>query len=264
MNVELGQTIKAFIIDMDGVLYRGQERLPGARAFLDTLQHRDAPYVLLTNNSTRTVAQYVEKLNSMDIDVPSDRIMTSALATALYLADLAEPGTPMYMIGMDGLEEALREQGFVLTDESPEYVVVGMDTYLTYEKLSMATLAIRAGAAFIGTNPDRTIPSERGLEPGAGAILAAIEAATDVPPQLVGKPQPGVFEAALRDLKTLPEETAVLGDRLETDVMGGARVGLRTILVLTGATKSRDDLSDTDVEPDMICESLEELLSLWR
>lgn len=262
MNVGL-RTIKAFVIDMDGVLYRGERRLPGAQAFLERLHQAGVPYVLLTNNATRTVAQYVEKLRSMGIEVPPERIMTSAVATALYLAGQAEPGTPVYMIGMEGLAEALRAQGFVLTDESPRYVVVGLDTEVTYRKLSTATLAIRAGAAFIGTNPDRTIPSERGLEPGAGAILAAIKAATDVSPTIVGKPQPGIFETALKRLNTAPGDTAMVGDRLETDVVGGARAGLRTILVLTGAT-SRDTLAQAEVKPDMAFRDLEELLKSWE
>lgn len=260
MNVDMLQIIKAFVIDMDGVLYRGQTPLPGARAFLQALQREGVPYVLLTNNSMLTVAQYVEKLRRMEIEVARERILTSAVATALYLAGRAEPGTPMYMIGMEGLEEALREQGFVLTDEDPEYVVVGLDTDVTYQKLRTATLAIRAGATFIGTNPDRTLPTERGLEPGAGAILAAIEAATDVQPEIIGKPQPGAFKAAMKRLNTRPDETAMLGDRLETDIAGGARAGLRTILVLTGAT-SGDHLANAQVKPDMVFDSLEQVLA---
>ncbi len=263
MNVNLKGTIKAFIIDMDGVLYRGENRLPGARSFLQTLQREDTPYVLLTNNSTLTVAQYVEKLRRMGIEVPADGIMTSAVATALYLAGIAEAGTPVYMIGMEGLAEALTQQGFVLTAEAPEYVVVGLDTGVTYHKLSTATRAIRAGAGFIGTNPDRTLPTERGLEPGTGALLAAIEAATDVQPRIIGKPEPGVFNTALKRLGTKPEETAMLGDRLETDIAGGAAAGLRTILVLTGAA-TRDDLANAHVQPDLVFDDLEQLQAYWH
>jgi len=245
------------------VLYRGEARLPGARAFLQALQRDNVPYVLLTNDSTLTEAQYAEKLARMGIEVPPERIMTSAVATALYLAGESEPGTPVYMIGMGGLAEALREQGFVLTDTSPEYVVTGLDTDITYQKLSTATQAIRAGATFIGTNPDRTLPTERGLEPGTGSILAAIEAATDTAPQIIGKPQSGVFAMALEKLNTAAGETAMLGDRLETDIVGGARTGLRTILILTGAT-SRDDLPHAEVQPDVVFDNLEQLLAAWR
>lgn len=255
-------SIRAFIIDMDGVLFRGQTRLPGARTFLETLQRESVPYVLLTNNSTLTAGQYVDKLNRMDIEVPHDRIMTSAIATAKYLAGQTKPGTRMYMIGMDGLAEALRAEGFVLTDKAPEYVVVGLDTNVTYRELCIASLAIRAGASFVGTNPDLTLPTERGLEPGAGAILSAIEAATEVQPKIIGKPQPGAFETALTMLGTMPYETAMIGDRLQTDIVGGASAGLRTLLVLTGAT-SPDDLAGTGVELDMVFDNLEQVVSTW-
>lgn len=256
-------TIKAFIFDMDVVLYRGQERLPGARAFLQALQQANVPYVLLTNNSTQTVEQYVKKLDRMGIEATPEQIMTSAVATALYLAERAEPGTPLYAIGMEGLRDALREQGFTLTDESPAYVVVGLDTHITYEKLRTATLAIRAGATFIGTNPDRSLPTEHGLEPGTGSILAAIEAATDVAPHIIGKPQRGVLETALGTLGASAAETALIGDRLETDILGGVRAGLRTIMVLTGVT-TRDDLANADVKPDLVFDDLEQVLTAWR
>ncbi len=259
MNDEILKTIKAFVIDMDGVLFRGKTILPGAHAFIQMLQQKDIPYVLLTNNSTLTLSQYVEKLRSMDIYVPAGRILTSAVATALYLSRHAPAGARMYAVGMAGLEEALQEQGFVLTSEDPEYVVVGLDRTISYEKLCVATLAIRAGATFVATNPDRTIPTERGILPGAGAILAAIQAATDVEPEIVGKPQRRAFETALQKLQTAPEETAMVGDRLETDILGGARAGLRTILVLTGVT-TRTDLAEAAVQPDLIFENLEELL----
>lgn len=263
MTIDEIHTIKAFVLDMDGVLYRGQERLPGSQTFLQALKHNNIPYVLLTNNSTRTVLNYVEKLERMGIEAAPEQIMTSAVATALYLADHAGPGTSIYPVGMNGLRETLREHGFVLTDESPDYVVAGLDNDITYEKLRAATLAIRAGATFIGTNPDRTIPTERGLEPGAGSILAAIEAATDVEPKIIGKPQRGVFEAMLEKLGTAPEQTAMVGDRLETDILGGAGAGLRTVLVLTGVT-ARIDLANSDIQPDLVFDTLEQLLAAWR
>lgn len=262
MTIDDLHHIKAFIFDMDGVLYRGSSRLPGSRRLLRTLQRAGVPYVLLTNNSTRTVNQYVEKLSHLGIDAAPEQIITSAVATGLYLAERAAPGTPMYAVGMDGLHEALWQQGFRLTDESAEYVVVGFDSQVTYAKLSAATLAIRAGATFIGTNPDRTIPTERGLEPGAGSILAAIEAATDVSPTIIGKPQRRVFETALKKLGARPAETAMVGDRLETDILGGLEAGLHTILVLTGVT-SRDGLAGSAIQPSLVLENLETLLSAW-
>jgi 4-nitrophenyl phosphatase len=251
--------VSGFIIDMDGVLYRGRSRLPGARRFVEELQQAGYPFVLLTNNSTLTVDQYVAKLAGMGIRVVPERIITSAVATGAYLQDRARPGAPVYMIGMDGLHEALETRDFVLTGDSPEYVVVGLDRNFTYGKLRTAALSIRAGAIFIGTNPDLTFPSERGLEPGTGAILAAIQAATDVRPQVIGKPQPEVFQSALKVLGTAAHETVIIGDRVSTDIAGGARAGLRTVLVLTGVT-TREVLRTAEVQPDTVIENLVQLV----
>jgi 4-nitrophenyl phosphatase len=163
---------------------------------------------------------------------------------------------------MDGLHQALEAQGFVLTDREPEYVVVGLDTEVNYRKLATAALAIRAGAAFIGTNPDRTLPTEEGLLPGAGALLAAIQAATDVAPKVIGKPEAEIFHTALAMLGTPPDTTAMLGDRLDTDILGAQRAGLRTILVLTGVA-TRADVEASPVRPDWVFEDLEALLRAW-
>lgn len=255
--------IHAFLIDMDGVLYRGEERLPGARRFLHTLDAEEVPYLLLTNNATRTPAQFAEKLARMDISVPPERILTSAVAAARYLARVANPGARVYAIGMEGLFRALEEQGFVLTDREPQYVVVGLDTDVTYAKLAAATLAIRNGATFIGTNPDRTLPTERGLMPGAGALLAAIEAATDVTPKVIGKPEAEVYRTALEILGTAPETTAMLGDRLDTDIAGAQRLGMPTVLVLTGVA-TREALESSPFQPDWVFEDLEALVKAWR
>jgi len=261
-KLNMRERVHAFLIDMDGVLYRGEERLPGARRFLRALEEKGVPYVLLTNNATRTPTQFAEKLARMDIDVPPKRILTSAVATARYLARVARPGTRVYAIGMEGLFRALEEQGFVITQQNPEYVVVGLDTAVTYEKLATATLAIRNGAAFIGTNPDRTLPTEKGLVPGAGALLAAVEAATDVAPKVIGKPEAEVYHTALEMLGTPPETTAMLGDRLDTDIAGAKRLNLLTILVLTGVT-TREALANSSLQPDWVVENLDALLEMW-
>jgi len=253
--------ISAFIIDIDGVLYRGHQVLPGAREFIAFLRKRETPFLLLTNNSTRTPAQYVARLKGMGIPVEEEHIFTSAQATASWLRGIAKPGSRVYLIGMDGIREALLSAGFVISDDSAvDFVVVGMDTTVTYEKLKKATLAIRAGARFIGTNPDRSFPSEEGIIPGNGAILAAIEAATDLKPTVIGKPERAIFDAALEKLGSRREETAVIGDRLDTDILGGRRAGLKTILVLSGIT-DRETLARSPVKPDWVFESLQELLS---
>lgn len=274
-HMALLQNINAFIIDMDGVLYRGEAAIPGAAGFLALLREQGKKFLLLTNNSTRTPAQYVEKLARMGIQVDQGHIFTSAQATALYLRQVARPGSRVYLVGMDGIREALLAEGFTLTDGTDvDFVVVGMDTTVTYEKLKKATLAIRAGARFIATNPDRTLPTEEGIVPGAGSILAAIETATGVKPTIVGKPQKPIFDIALKRLGSRPEETAVIGDRLETDILGGIRSGLKTILVLSGVT-TREDLagdptgrSRPEIKPHWVFESVkelaEELARHWR
>ena len=248
-------SIKNLIIDMDGVLYRGRRPLPGAKEFLLHLEEREAAYILVTNNSTRTPEEYVAVLKEMGIEVSPRRILTSALATADYLASLLPQGARLYLIGEEGLHSALAAQGFGFGEKGIEAVVVGMDRQLTYEKLKTATVAIRQGARFVGTNPDKSFPAEEAIIPGAGAILAAIEAATGVQPTVIGKPEPTLFQMALQRMGATEKETAVIGDRLETDILGGERCGLTTILVLTGISQQQD-LEASDIKPDYVFQDL--------
>jgi 4-nitrophenyl phosphatase len=256
--------IRSFILDMDGVLYRARKPLPGAREFLARLDRTGTPFLLVTNNGTRTPGQYVARLAEMGIAIEPERLLTSAQATARYLACLAPPGTRMFVIGMDGVRTALVEQGFELVDSRQvDYVVVGVDFRLTYPQLRTAALAIRDGARFVATNPDRTFPAEDGLIPGCGAILAALEAATDVRPTVIGKPAPVMFEQALVQLGTPRQETAVVGDSLETDIRGGQAAGLTTLMVLTGVS-SRDDLERSPLKPDRVFDSIAALDRAWQ
>ena len=252
-------SIRNLIIDMDGVLYRGRRPSPGAKEFLHHLEEREAAYILVTNNSTRTPEEYVAVLKEMGIEVVPERILTSALATANYLGNLLSRGARLYLIGEEGLYSALAAQGFEFGEGDIEAVVVGMDRQLTYEKLKTATVAIRQGARFVGTNPDKSFPAEEAIVPGAGAILAAIEAATGVQPTVIGKPEPILFQMALQRMGTTEKETAVIGDRLETDILGGQRCGLTTILVLTGISQEQD-LETSDIKPDYTFESLPQLV----
>ena len=245
------KALRHFIIDMDGVLYHGNQPNEGSAALLNELRSRGLGLLLLTNNSTLTPQQYVEKLARMDIRVSVSEILTSALATAQYLAAIAQPASRVYMIGENGLETALREAGFTLANHEVDFVVVGLDRHLTYEKLKIASLAIRAGAAYIATNPDVTLPTEEGLAPGIGAILAAISAATAVRPTVIGKPQPAAFRQALSLLQASPADTAAIGDRIETDIEGAQSVGLTTIFLLGGAS-SEDDVRSSPVRPDYV------------
>ena len=254
--------IEGLLIDMDGVLYRGREPVAGAGPFVAFLRHQGIPFLLLTNNSSLTPEQYVAKLRGMDIEVRAEELLTSAQATGRYLAQMEPQGARVYMIGREGLRQALVQQGFTLVEEGADYVAVGWDWELTFAQLKRATLLIRAGACFIATNPDRTFPSEEGLIPGNGAILAALEAATDTQPLVIGKPAPIIFRLALAQLDLDPRGVVVLGDRLETDVLGGQRMGLGTLFVLSGVT-DREMLAQSPTQPDLVFEDVAHLQRVW-
>jgi len=251
------------IIDMDGVLYRGKEAIPGTGAFLDFLRKQGIGFLLATSSSTRTPKQYVARLAEMEVAVRADEILTSSQATAAHLLGIAPPGTRIFVVGQDGLISAMREAGFTLVEEQPEFVVVGMDFNVCYERLAQATLHIRAGARFIGTNADRTFPSERGIVPGAGALLALLETATDVAPTVIGKPGTALIEQALARLGARAATTGMLGDRLETDILAGQRAGLVTVLVLSGVTDA-ETLAGSDIQPDLVFRDVGHLHAAWK
>ena len=229
------------IFDMDGVIYRGKEPVEGAGELIRFLKEKGIPFIFLTNNSTRDPSMYREKLLSMGIDVPEEVIVTSGLATRLYMERHMEPGK-VFVIGGDGLH---RE------------VVVGLDPALTYEKLKYATLAIRNGARFIGTNPDTTYPAEEGLYPGAGSIIAALRASTDVEPIIIGKPNEPAYEVARSRLNA--DEIWMVGDRLDTDIAFAKRFGMKAVMVLTGVSTLKD-VEETGTRPDLVIPSVKELL----
>jgi 4-nitrophenyl phosphatase len=248
---------------MDGVLWRGDEPMPGLREFFAFLRRRHIGFVLATNNSSRLPEQYVAKLARFGVEVAPEFVLTSAQATAAYLAGFAPPGTRVYAIGEEGVRQALEQRDFVLTDEGAAYVVVGWDRRLTWSKLATAALLIQAGAGFIGTNPDTSYPTERGPVPGNGAQLAALETATGIVPVVVGKPEPRMYEEALLRMGARPEATAVIGDRLDTDIAGGVRAGLTTVLVLSGIT-TEADLAASSIKPDLVCADLATLTAAWE
>jgi 4-nitrophenyl phosphatase len=255
--------LRHLIIDLDGVIYRGRDPIPGAAGFVEFLRARDIGFVLATNNSTRTPQQYVDRLGQMGIQVLPQEILTSAQATAGYLRTLAPSGARIFVIGMDGLRSALLEVGFALVEDDADYVVAGMDFTICFDRLAQATLLIRAGAPFIATNPDRTFPSERGIIPGAGSLLAFLETATGVAPTVVGKPETAMLEQALTRLGAERRSTAMLGDRLETDILAGERAGLYTILVLSGVTE-RAALDKSEIRPDLLFRDVAELHTVWE
>lgn len=257
------QAIRHVIVDMDGVLWRGDEPLPGMEAFFSFLKREGIGFILATNNSTRTPDQYAGRLARYGVEVPKETILTSALVSAAAAAELAPAGAKMYVIGEEGIQQALLERGFVLDDEEADYVVVGWDRQLTWDKLATASLLIHGGAAFLGTNPDTNFPTEAGPVPGDGAILAAIEVTTGVEPLVTGKPAPQMYEEAMRRMDATPETTAMIGDRLDTDIAGAERAGLTTILVLSGIATA-EDVAGSQVKPDVVCADIEELVAQWQ
>jgi len=253
--------IRGLIIDMDGVLWRGKQSLPGAAVLLQTLRRRSTPFALVTNNASASPASVRTKLLGMGMDVHHAEILGAAEATAAWLADRLARGTLVYVIGEDALRTALTQEGFRLAPgaEGVSSVIVGLDRQVNWHNLEEAALAIQAGALFVGTNPDLSLPTERGIAPGNGAILAALEATTGAKPVIIGKPEPHLFEQALARLGTPAEATLALGDRLETDILGGQRAGLPTALLLTGVTR-REDLAHSSIKPDWVFEDLHGLL----
>ncbi len=251
--------IKALIIDMDGVLWHGSEPLPGIREFFRVLRERGMPFVLATNNASSTPEQYVEKLAAMGVAVETKEILTSGIATSAWLAQRRDPGqTRVFAIGEAGLMEPLAREGFDLVGThkttanwQADVVVVGKDETLTWEKLATATLNLNRGAEFVGTNADTTLPMELGITHGNGAILAALTAATGRHPVIIGKPEPELYRQALRRLQVAPQQVAAIGDRLETDILGAVRAGIRSLLVLTGVSKEAD-LEQVDYRPDWV------------
>ncbi len=255
---------KAWIFDMDGVLYRGNAPLPGAVDLFATLQLRSIPYRLATNNSTMTPVQYVEKLAKMDLDVPEEWIVTSGVASRQYLLNRFPRGSAIYVVGERALYDQLFQDDALVqangTDVQAAAVVVGLDREFTYAKLSEAHDQITNGAAFIATNSDVTLPVEGGLAPGCGSLIAAIQASTGVTPAVVGKPETSMFDTICKQLDVLPSDVVSVGDRLDTDIVAGSRAGTLALLVLTGVS-TRDDIASAEARPDLVFTDLNAVLS---
>ena len=248
---------KGYLIDLDGTIYKGKDRIPAGEDFVKRLQERQLPYILVTNNTTRTPEMVQEMLaTSFNIKTPLETIYTATLATIDYMNDMKR-GKTAYVIGETGLKKAVAEAGYREDSENPAYVVVGLDTNLTYEKLTLATLAIQKGAVFIGTNPDLNIPTERGLMPGAGSIITLIEVATRVKPVYIGKPNAIIMEKAVEHLGLPHEEVIMVGDNYLTDIRAGINNGIPTLLVTTGFTKP-EEVPGLPIQPDYVLSSLAE------
>jgi NagD protein len=250
--------VQSWLTDMDGVLVHEGQPVPGAPEFVDRLRVSGKPFLVLTNNSIYTARDLAARLARMGIEVPEAAIWTSALATAQFLDD-QRPGGTAYVIGEAGLTTALHAVGYVLTNQEPEYVVLGETRTYSFEAITTAIRLINAGARFIATNPDATGPSNEGALPACGSVAALISKATGVEPYFVGKPNPMMMRSALNTIEAHSESTAMIGDRMDTDVLCGLEAGLQTILVLTGIS-GRGDIDRYPYRPSRVVDSIADLV----
>jgi 4-nitrophenyl phosphatase len=252
MSVTIPPDFAAVISDLDGVVYRGSEPIPEAVAAFQRWHAAGIPYCFVTNNSTRTAAEFAAKLRGFGVAAEAENVVTSADTTAALLKARWPNGARVFVVGAPSLAETIAAAGFEITAERAEIVVVGLDRDFTYAKLKQATRLLLAGAVLIGTNPDLLLPSEDGFEPGAGTIVGAVAAASGKAALFVGKPEPHMIAAALQRLGTDPKRTVMIGDQVATDIQAGQRAGLFSILVTTGVPET----PQTQIRPDLTVASL--------
>ncbi|HTK09798.1 MAG TPA: HAD-IIA family hydrolase [Ktedonobacteraceae bacterium] len=249
--------IKNYLSDMDGVIVKGSTLIPGAAEFIHKLLAQEIPFLILTNNSRFIPRDLQVRLRYMGLNIPVESIFTSALATAQFLHD-QQPGGRAFVIGESGLTTALHDIGYILTDQNPEYVILGETVTYSFEQISSAIRFILNGARFIATNPDMMGPGEGGIVPATGALAALISAATGKQPYFIGKPNPLMMRTALRRLNAHSEDSVMIGDRMDTDIISGLESGLRTVLVLTGVT-SREQVERFPYRPTWIRDSIADI-----
>lgn len=250
-------TKRNYLIDMDGVLVRGARLIPGADDFIKKLQTGGIEYLVVTNNPLRTTGDLSHRLKTIGLDIPKERIFTSAMATARFLQSQRPNGTA-FVIGDSGLTEPIHEAGYVITDIDPDYVVLGETEVYNFEMLTKAVRLVAAGARFIATNPDTSGPAEHGIVPGCGATAALIESATGKAAFFVGKPNPYMMRAALNYLDVHSEDTVMIGDNMKTDIIAGIESGMETILVLSGITDV-EHIERFPYRPAQVVESVAEI-----
>lgn len=259
-------TTKGLIIDMDGVLWHGANPQPGLIDFFNCIDRLHIPFILATNNASNTQTQYQKKLAAFGVHIAPDQILTSGMATAYFLSNHFTPcDTKVYVIGEIGATQPLEESGFTLLPIQAndnfipaDIVVCGKDENLTWDKLATATLHLRAGAKFFGTNGDTSLPTERGIIHGNGAILAALQAATNITPAIIGKPEAIFYQQAMNLLNTDPAHTVAIGDRLDTDILGAVRTGIKSILVLSGVS-TEEELNQSDYHPTWVMSDIRDI-----
>lgn len=249
---------QAYFIDLDGTTYKGKKRIPAAARFIKRLQDHHKTVLFVTNNSTRSPEFVANNLRTNHhIQVTADNIYTTALATADYLNSIVGTHRKIYMIGESGLQQALLARNFILTENDPDYVIVGLDSHVTYHQFEIAVLAIRAGAKFVGTNADSNLPNERGMVPGAGSLVALVQYATQQQPLMIGKPEGIIMKMALRKCHLNADQVIMVGDNYKTDILAGIHVGMDTLLVYTGLS-TRNDIARVKIKPTYEVDSLDE------
>ena len=251
---------KGYLIDLDGTAYRGTELIPETLTFVKQLHEAKIPYLFLTNNSTKTPAMAAEILTKFGYPVESSQVYTSSIATASYIYK-ENPNAKIFMIGEVGLKDALNTKGFTFVDTGAEadYVVMGLDREITYEKLTQACIGVRSGAKFVVTNEDRALPTERGFIPGNGAMASVVATSTGVAPIYIGKPNAIIMNFALAELGLAASEVAMVGDNYHTDILAGIKSGLPTIHI-EGGVSSRADVLSYDEQPTHLLKDLTEIL----
>ncbi len=250
--------IESWLMDMDGVLVRERTIVPGADRFIARLRARGLPFLVLTNNSMYTPRDLAARLLATGLEVPEERIWTSAMATARFLEDQRPQGTA-FVVGETGLTTALHASGYTLTDRNPDYVVLGETRTYSFEHISRAIRLVAAGARFIATNPDPVGPTPDGPLPATGSVAALVSRATGVEPYFIGKPNPLMMRSALNAIDAHSESSAMVGDRMDTDIVSGLEAGMHTVLVLTGIT-SRDEAERHPYRPSRIVDSIADLV----
>lgn len=256
--------IRTLLIDGDGVLWRASEPVPGLDRLFQIMEARHITWALLTNNNTNTVPAYIRKLHDFGIEAQPDNIFTSSTATAAYLRSKYGLGAPIHAVGMSGLLDTLCEAGFQVTsgEELPSHpisaVAVGMDRAITHDKIKVAMRLILNGAEFVATNTDPSFPTPDGLNPGTGMVVGSLQTVTGIQPTVIGKPERAIYDAAMNQLNADPATTAMIGDRLDTDILGAQRSGIGTILVMTGVT-NRDTLETHRIKPDLVFDDISDL-----
>ncbi|MBR0620889.1 TIGR01457 family HAD-type hydrolase [Bacillus pumilus] len=247
---------KGYLIDLDGTMYKGTEKIEEAGQFVQKLNELNIPYLFVTNNSSRTPKQVADKLVSFDIPATEEQVFTTSMATANYIAEQKKDAS-VYVIGEEGIKQAIEEKGLMFGQEDADFVVVGIDRDITYEKFAVGAIAIRQGAQFVSTNGDIAIPTERGLLPGNGSLTSVLTVTTTVKPTFIGKPESIIMEQAMRVLGTDLSETLMVGDNYDTDIMAGMNAGMDTLLVHTGVT-TKELLQKYDKQPTYVIDSLSE------